>query len=263
MKLRTVRIRTKNYTAAPLKRAIFVPFLSVARLGSHTPTHEIFPLARDITECNTVNAVLNSSNKLRMKECFNKYNIPQADWYHGSFSDINKIKKHFNISEEYQLVGKAINGFQGRGMVLINNDKELKAFCSTHSPEYFFIERFYNFAREYRLHATQDKVFLSWRKLRQQNATERWFFNSQNCNWVGERHGLFNKPANWDKLCNAACNAIKVVGLDIGAVDIRIQSSGRDPQFIICEVNSAPALAEEGIEKYREQIKEILIKKHG
>jgi glutathione synthase/RimK-type ligase-like ATP-grasp enzyme len=262
MKLRTVRIRTKNYTAAPLKRAIFVPFLSVARLGSHTLTSEIFPLARGITECNTVNAVLNSSNKIKMKECFNKYNIPQADWYHGSFTDINKIKKHFNLKEEYQLVGKAIFGFQGRGMVLISNDEELKNFCRTHTSEHYFIERFYNFAREYRLHATQDKVFLSWRKLRQKDATERWFFNSQNCNWVGERHGLFNKPSNWNEVCKAATDAIKSVSLDIGAVDVRIQSSS-NPQFIVCEVNSAPALGEEGIEKYREQIKEILIKKHG
>jgi hypothetical protein len=49
--------------------------------------------------------------------------------------------------------------------------------------------------------------------------------------------------------------------LDIGCVDIRISS--RDPsQFIICEVNSAPALADEGLAKYREQIREVLINKY-
>jgi hypothetical protein len=39
--------------------------------------------------------------------------------------------------------------------------------------------------------------------------------------------------------------------------------SSKDPsQFIVCEVNSAPALGEEGIIKYREQIREVLINKY-
>ena len=259
--LRTVRIRTKNNTANPLRKSILVPFFAVARLGSRTSTSVIFPGRTGVKECNTVQAVERSRNKLLMKAKFQEAGVIHARWYNGVFKpDI--IKRHFGISktEEYQLVGKQICGFQGHGMVLINNDEELKSFCKTHTSQNYFIELFYNYGREYRLHATQSEVFLSWRKLRTNDAKERWFFNSHNCHWVGEGNQLFNKPSNWKQLCDEAIKAIQAVGLDIGAVDIRV-SSQDTRQFIVCEVNSAPALGEEGIEKYREQIRKVLINK--
>jgi glutathione synthase/RimK-type ligase-like ATP-grasp enzyme len=261
---RTVRIRTKNPSSNPLRKAILVPFLAVCRLGSRTPTREVFPRAiHRVIECNSVESIENSRDKLRMKACFEKEGVIQAKHYHGRF-DVETIKKHFSISktEEYQLVGKAICGFQGHGMVLINNDTQLADFCRTHTPNNFFIELFYNYGREYRFHTTQTEVFLTWRKLRSKDAEERWFFNSHNCNWVGEGNQLFNKPSNWDQLCREACKAIKSCGLDIGAVDIRV-SSQDTTQFIVCEVNSAPALGEEGIDKYREIIKKVLINKYS
>ena len=262
---RTVRIRTKNNTAAPLRKSILVPFMAVARLGSRTPTNNIFPRGGRIIECNSVQSIENSRDKIRMKRCFENAHIPQARWYEGPLgNNMNVIKTHFGITktEEYQLVGKAICGFQGKGMVLISNDTELVDFCKHHTPDNFFIELFYNYGREYRLHATRREVFLSWRKLRREDSKERWFFNSHNCNWVGEDHELFNKPSNWPELCRAACQAVESVGLDIGAVDIRV-SSQDTRQFIVCEVNSAPALAEAGIDAYREQIRKVLIKKYN
>lgn len=259
-KQRTVRIRTKNPTSNPLRKAILVPFKAVCRLGSRTATRDVFPASERVVECNTVQSIENSRNKLRMKECFATQNIPQATMYHGPF-DHQRILDHFHItSPDFQLVGKMICGFQGHGMTLINNRTELEQWCRTHSPQNYFIELFYNYGREYRLHATRDSVFLSWRKLRSHDAAERWFFNSHNCNWVGEGNQLFNKPANWEELCRTARTAISSTGLDIGAVDIRV-SSQDTTQFIVCEVNSAPALGDVGIEAYREQIKSVLIKK--
>jgi glutathione synthase/RimK-type ligase-like ATP-grasp enzyme len=262
---RTVRIRTKNPSSNPLRKAILVPFLAVCRLGSRTPTKEVFPRAmHKVFECNSVESVENSRDKLRMKECFRRANVTQAEMYNGSFRNIEDIKRHFKISvgEGYQLVGKAICGFQGHGMVLINNDIELSNFCRTHTPQNYFIELFYNFGREYRFHATRSEVFLTWRKLRSKDAEERWFFNSHNCNWVGEGNQLFNKPSNWKQLCDEACRAVAATGLDIGAVDIRV-SSQDTRQFIVCEVNSAPALGEDGIDAYREQIRKVLINKYN
>jgi len=259
---RTVRIRTMNSSAAPLRKAIYVPFLAVARLGSRTATSEVFPRGGRVIECNTVAAIENSRDKLRMKACFEKLGVTQARMYHGSFRDPAAIKAHFGITktQEYQLVGKSITGYQGKGMVLIENDTDLANFCRTHTPTNFFLELFYNYGREYRLHATQTEMFLTWRKLRQKDAGERWFFNSHNCNWVGEDHHLFNKPANWKQLCDEACLAIRAAGLDIGAVDIRVSATDTR-QFIVCEVNSAPALGEDGIVAYRDQIRKILMRK--
>jgi glutathione synthase/RimK-type ligase-like ATP-grasp enzyme len=57
----------------------------------------------------------------------------------------------------------------------------------------------------------------------------------------------------------AACNCVNSTGLDIGAVDIRVQSNTqRDPKFIVCEINSAPALGDLGIIKYKEVITKLI-----
>lgn len=261
---RSVQVRTKNPTSRPLRRAIFVPFLAVARLGSRTPTNEVFPNARNqkVYECNSVEGIENSRDKLRMKACFEKYDVPQADHYYNQF-DPTTIKRRFGISasEGFALVGKAICGFQGNGMTLIRTDAELDKFCRTHSPIAFFIERFHNYGKEYRLHATRNKVFLVWRKLRRSDAQEKWFFNSHNCNWVGENHELFDKPSSWIDMCACACNAVASTGLDIGAVDIRVSSTNPN-EFIVCEVNSAPALGEDGVEAYKREIKNVLMEKY-
>ena len=37
------QIRTKNHSARPLKGKIYSPFRAVVRLGSRTPTENIFP----------------------------------------------------------------------------------------------------------------------------------------------------------------------------------------------------------------------------
>ena len=256
---RLARVRTRNYTAKPLRQSIPTDKRAVVRLGSLTPTTRIFPNHRDIVEINTVEAIQNSRSKLRMKECFKKLNVPQAIWW-----DSYQALANNNEKLPYPLVVKRVFGFQGRGMELIHNEDELNEWKNKHNPDGFFFEKFYDYAREYRLHvADKVGVFLSWRKLRTKEAKERWFFNSINSNWVGENHELFDKPKCWKAMEEAAINCIKATGLDIGAVDIRVQSNKQaNPQFIVCEINSAPALGKEGIIKYKEVISQLIEQKN-
>lgn len=242
------QIRTKNPSAAPLRRSIFVNKRAIVRLGSRTPSRQIYP-TQSFVEVNTVESIENSRDKLRMKECFSRYDVKQAEWFTLDQAPITRMA-------DFPYVGKQIVGFKGHGMQLIENVDQLRDFVRTHGNSYF-IEKFYNYAREYRIHATSDHSFLSWRKLRRADAEQRWFFNSTNCNWVGEDHELFQRPNNWDELCNAAVMAVRSVGLDIGAVDIRVQSRN-NPDYIVCEVNSAPQLGEIGIEHYRREITNII-----
>jgi hypothetical protein len=103
---------------------------------------------------------------------------------------------------------------------------------------------------------------MSWRKLRREGSDDRWFFNSSNCNWVNPQHALFDRPTNWNDVVRSSIDAMKAVGLDIGAVDVRIQSSSqKTPAYIVCEVNSAPALGDQGIEAYKNTIIKILNKR--
>ena len=253
---RFARIRTRNFTAQPLRKAILTDHKAVVRLGSTTPTTRIFPNTTGIVEINTVDAIQNSRSKLRMKNCFEKEKIPQADWW-CNLNGVNLIEL------PYPMVVKRVFGFQGHGMQLLNDYKELNSWIDQH-PHWdidgWFFEKFYNYAREYRLHVAKDiGVFLSWRKLRTKDAKERWFFNSINSNWVGEDHELFDRPKPWKLMEKAAIDCLKATGLDIGAVDIRVQSNDKDnPSFIVCEINSAPALGDYGIEQYKEVIKKLI-----
>jgi len=252
------RIRTKNPSALPLRKSIPIKCRAVVRLGSTTPTARIFPNHKDIVEINTPEAIENSRSKLKMKECFATLKISQSSWFTFDDLDINIL--------EFPIVIKRIYGFKGMGMELIETVEEFNNWSKGHpNKEGWYIEKFYNYAREYRLHVAQDVgVFMSWRKLRKSDATERWFFNSSNCNWVSPDHELFDKPRCWDSMCTHAINALTSTGLDIGAVDIRVQSNEtKNPKFIVCEINSAPALGEVGIEKYRETIATLINNKYG
>jgi hypothetical protein len=273
-----VRIRTRNSTSRPLRRSILVDNWAICRLGSRTATDEVFDPKTKVIEVNTIEAVENSRSKLRMKSCFYEARtksggelIPQANWW-DYFDKTDKGELIFNNSVEetesklselpYPLVAKRVFGFQGRGMSLIEDERGLLAWLRNHPTlDGWYFEKFYNYAREYRLHVGRGVgVFLSWRKLRTKDAKDRWFFNSTNSDWVGEQHRLFDRPRCWKAMEKAAVAALESTGLDIGAVDIRVQSNKNcdHPKFIVCEINSAPALGELGVQKYREVIKTII-----
>jgi len=260
-RVRSVQIRTKNPSAIPLRRSISVPGRSIVRLGSQTPTNRAFPKSYGvypIKEVNTVESILNSRDKLRMKDCFAKYSteIPQAQWW-----ELKDIPDNAYPNLPYPLVAKRVVGFKGHGMFLVNNEQELRDNISIIRSGRF-LEHFCNFAREYRLHCTQNECFMAWRKLRKEGSKERWFFNSSNCNWVSPKHELFDTPSNWSSMVSSSINAMRAVGLDIGAVDVRVQSNSKaDPAYIICEVNSAPALGDKGVQIYKNIIHKLLINK--
>lgn len=272
MDSKIVKIRTKNFSARPLKGQVTTAKRVVLRLGSTTPIEKVFPKSikkgLEVQEINTVDAIKSSRSKLLMKECFAKDKVPQAEWWLPEYEQLEIIFWPNNIEENpvtvsklpYPILAKRIFGFKGRGMIKLDNEKELSNWLETHADlDGWYIEQYMNYGREYRLHCTQEEVFMVWRKLRKEEATNRWFFNSSNCNWIGEDHELFDEPSNWKEVKKASINALKSVGLDIGAVDVRIQSSEKKlPRFIVCEVNSAPALGKKGIEKYKQIIKKLV-----
>ena len=246
-----IKLRSKNPSAADLRTRLSsvrtrTPF--VVRLGSRTPLNTFRNrLYHNATEINTIDSIENSRDKLKMKECFTNEEVRQATWWSFREEDIALIT--------FPLVIKQVCGFKGHGMVKCEAQEELDSWLANHSTTGYYMEKFHNMAKEYRLHATQEGVFLSWRKLRKSDAEQRWFFNSTNCNWVGEEHELFAKPEAWDLMCEHAVRAIRATGLSIGAVDVRCKSNCRtENDFIVLEVNSAAELHEVGTEAYYTEI---------
>jgi D-alanine-D-alanine ligase-like ATP-grasp enzyme len=134
----------------------------------------------------------------------------------------------------------------------------------------YIFERFYNYSREYRLHVTEDGCFYTCRKMLKSETPEeeRWFRNDSNSVWVLENNPSFDKPINWNEVIEHSVKALKAVGLDIGAVDLRIQSSKHSNgdtrdycDFIVLEINSAPSFGDITAEKYAVELSRLINKK--
>ena len=269
------QIRTKNFSSAPLRGSLGeFPMRAMVRLGSRTTIEEAYPrkpLGRPVIEINTVEAIENSRSKLLMKACFAEAGVPQSNWYqkvNGSLGDydfsINGGSESIGINNlPYPILIKRVFGFKGHGMVKIDSREQLEEWIQNnpHATNWY-IESYHNYSREYRCHCTKNGIFMTWRKLRRADAEERWFFNSANCNWVGEDHELFDRPSNFDQIEQDCIRALNAVGLDLGSFDVRIQSSTKaNPEYILVEVNSAAALAEQGIQAYRQKLTELINEK--
>lgn len=267
-----IRLRTKNFTAETLRDKLYGTFHDkpvIVRLGSLTPVEEITSRT-NIIEINKTEAIEISRNKKEMKEAFTKGGVKTANWYYwngGAFLSWNPEEKAvFKINElPYPVLSKSLFGQGGAGNTLHKDQKSLEEWMKGKDLNNYIFEEYYNYAREYRLHVTKNGNFLSWRKLRKNDAKERWYFNSDNCVWVGEDNPLFDKPINWEEIQQHAIKACASVGLDICAVDVRVQSSKNEEgikrktcDFIILETNSAPSLGDVGSEIYYNQILNLI-----
>jgi carbamoylphosphate synthase large subunit len=264
------RVKSRHPSHDPLREKLpLLPFKSVVRLGSSTEVDD------NRVECNTIEAVNNSANKLLMKECFTTNNVVTAEWFRfnvgeGIFIDSNTEIGVPKTNLPYPLVAKHIYGSRGTGNTLINNLEELENWLAGKTTRNYIFEKFYNYNREYRLHITKEGCFYTCRKLLKEGTPEdqRWYRNDSNSIWIVENNSSFDKPVNWDAIVNESINALLAVGLDIGAVDVKVQSrlNARDrvrenPKFIIIEINSAPSFGKITLEKYIQEIPKILIKK--
>lgn len=274
-----LKIRTKNHTAQPLKNLIEVKNRTVFRLGSITPTEEIFPvgvaLNKPIVEINTAEACHNSGDKILMKQCFARDGVKTATQYEVlepfmeddlNLYDKTEMKAKFLEDEQiYPLIIKHKNSCKGNGIYLIENEKSLRLFVDENNFDNYIIEKYYNYSKEYRLHVTKDGCFYTCRKMLKEDAEERWHRHDMNSVWIMEENPLFDKPSNWADIEAECVKALNAVGLDIGACDIKVQSEknkdrGGNPEFIILEINSAPSCAARTLVEYEKALRKILSK---
>lgn len=280
------RIRSRhpshNILRAYNKTLPLLPFKSVIRFGSFTEMISAVSNGGNRIELNTVNAIEKSANKLLMKECFTENNVKTADWWIYSFDRTdNESYPFFNINDKeffslenlpYPIISKSLNGSRGKGNIKHNTPEEFQTWLEskTNLDNYIF-EKYYNYNREYRLHVSENGCFYTCRKMLKNDAPQevRWYRNDDYCNWILEDNELFDKPVNWDEIVEESVKALKAVGLDFGAIDLRIQSAKdsdgnlrENPKFIIVEINSAPSFGDKTAEKYIEELPKLLKNKY-
>jgi len=256
-----IKIRSRHPSHSVLRKNLpKLGFTSIVRLGSTTEL-----LDKSKVELNSIESIRTSSNKLLMKEAFTKHNVKTADWF--KLIDINKEELPF----EYPIVIKNIYGSRNTGNHFISNREELDSFLSKSiNLNNYIVEKYYNYNKEYRLHVNKHTCFYTCRKMLKTDAKNRWFRNDSNSIWVLEENELFDRPANWNEIVNECIKALNAVGLDFGAIDLRVQSNKdkkenirQNPDFIVIETNSAPSFGNITQQKYLEEIPKMLINKYN
>lgn len=268
----TIKVRSRHPSHDVLRGKLGrLPFESVVRFGSTTP------YSGKITECNSVEAVKNSSSKLRMKQCFTKMNVKTAEWWtynksNETFYKNGELKITCDINKlPYPIIAKSLFGSRGRGNYKLDNASSLKTWLSGKDTSNYIFEKFYNYNREYRLHIDSEGCFYTCRKMLKEGTPpeNKWFRNDSNCVWIVEDNPSFDKPINWKDIEEQCVLALKAVGLDFGACDVRVQSAKdengkvKSPDFVIIEINSAPSFGEITASKYLKQIPIILTRKNS
>lgn len=235
-------------------------------MGSTTSTQEILPKRKlnskkPLIEINSPEACVISNDKIKMKRRFTHGNIPTAEWFTVKDIESGKQKVTYWLIKWKRIIVKHKHSSKGNGIYLIETIRDYENFVQRKDKpiqEYVF-ERYYTYSREYRLHITKYGCFYANRKMLKNDAEVRWHRHDNNSVWIMEDNELFNKPNNWDEIVLACVNALKAIGLDIGAFDVKVQKSDvQDPKFIILESNSAPALGDITLEKYKNEITKII-----
>lgn len=261
-----IQIFSRHPSHAPLRRLLpRLPFRATVRFGSTKPS-----VAR--TQLNSPEAVTNSADKLLMKQRFQQAGmaITTAAWTHNSHVDFaTKIRGWF--TEGFKVVMKNRHGSRGQGLYLLSRWEDIATHNHSGLENYVF-EKFYDYSREYRLHVTKDGCFYTNRKLLKDETPEdqRWYRNDSNCNWILQTNPSFNQPVNWNQIVAQCVSALRAVGLDIGAFDVKVQSANDNhdrrratPAFIILECNSAPSHGDGTRAHYLREIPRLLREKHN
>lgn len=265
-------IRSRHPSHSGLRRALSkLNFRSVIRFGSSTVIEDNIKRV----ELNSIEAIANSSSKLKMKKCFSEHNVKTAEWI--QYSDIEQLNE-FIKKVEFPIVAKSHNGSRGRGNTLLKNIKELDDFLQSrpNNLNSYIFEKYYNYNKEYRLHVTKDGCFYSCRKMLKQDFKDHpnaWQRHDDNCVWMLLESENFDKPNNWDLPNGIIENCVKALiscGLDFGACDLRVQNNTdkdgnrrENPEFIVVEINSAPSFGEVTLQKYKEVLPKLLMNKYN
>jgi hypothetical protein len=287
-----IRSRHPSHNVLRDKSLPLLPFKSVIRLGSQT---EFTKDTKKRVEINTIGAIATSCNKLKMKQAFTKAEVTTADWFRigmvapDSFHDPElsvyggKIGDYLapeslSLEDEvitFPIISKSLYGSRNKGNRKHDSLEDLMKWMKGKDLDNYIFEKYYNYTREYRLHVTEEGCFYACRKMLKRDTPEehKWYRNDEHCVWIMEDNELFDRPVNWDAVVTEAVKALKAVGLDIGACDVRIQSANKEnedgsttkrkaPKFIIVEINSAPSFGDVTEEKYKLELPKILKRKH-
>lgn len=263
-----MRVFSRHPSVAGLRNSILVKGKKVVyRHGSFTEGDYFY-------EINSVESVKNSADKLKMKQCFDKGGVSHANWIQlnkittdkKGFDDFLKVCKF----PENMLIIKQRHGSRGRGNYLVKTKDELNAFVKLRkeSLDNYIIEQYKNFSIEYRIHVSEHGYFYTCRKVLKKDTpkSERFQRHDDNCSWLIEENPGFEKPKNWNEIVDDCIKALRAIGADVLAFDVKCSSpkNSKDGKvkWILIESCSAPSFGDITLKKYKVTLPQIIKEKY-
>lgn len=205
---------------------------SVVNWGTTKP----LPIYHDeAATLNGVGAVQRAANKFLAFGALAGANVSTVPW------TANKaVAQEWMDQGSTIVVRKVLTGHSGAGILIVGKEEqELKEL-----PDAPLYTRYVFKTREYRVHATQTKVIDTQQKVRDPKQEPKdWKVRSHDNGFIFQRNNVLANAAR-DAL---AIQAVTVLGLDFGAVDIVEDKKGT---FYVLEVNTAPGLEGATIASY-------------
>lgn len=244
------RVLSRHPSHSFLRLNVRVKQPTLIRLGSVTVK------SHDGIEINTIAAINNCTDKIRMKQLFKEAGVQSPEFW--------LIDDNLPDDLPFPVVAKRQYRSRGAGMRKINNAEELEAFLNerVRGNEYnkqnnYYLERYVNYSREYRIHVSKlGGYFYTCRKMLKEGTNDRWYRNDSNSVWFVEDNPEFNKPDNWNDIVADCQRALNATGMDIAGMDVIVAKDGR---WKIIEINSACSFGELTKVAYKDELEKLAI----
>lgn len=263
-----LRILSRHPSCAKLRHKVFIRGAKVVyRHGSTTKGDFKY-------EINSVESVRNSADKLRMKECFTKAGISQANWRRldafKSKEQMTTFIKEVGFPDNHLII-KSRFGSRGNGNYLIKTQKELDAFIGSRNCSDYIIEEYKNYSKEFRIHVHANGYFYTCRKALKKDTPDKEKFqrHDDNCVWILETNPDFGKPSNWADIVSDCVKALKAIGGDVLAFDVKTtdpknsKEKNKAVKWIIIESCSAPSFGDVTADRYIVELPKIIKNKYN
>lgn len=208
----------------------------------------------------SIEAIRNTSNKMRMKKILIESGVKTPFWKPFDFTwaenvvAANSNIMHddiFKLKPKFELIFKEKNHSRGEGIMFINSVDDLKAVIENGKDGY--IEEVVDNHREFRVHVCDGEAFYVDEKLpREEGHTARI---KNLANGYKYRNRSVSRPYP-STIKEESVKAVEALGMPFGAVDIAL---GQDGSVNVFEVNSAMGLRTKTAELYSQKLKEYII----
>lgn len=195
---------------------------------------------RGVKMLNNPIAVARATNKITTLRYLEANGVPHIPFTTDYFHANEWLEQGDDVVERH-----IINGTKAQGVKVVKSDsEEALELCQLYT-------KMIKNAREYRVHVFNGKVIDVQQKKRRNRESDTELISGTIKNvdngWVFCRENITEYP---EAMLTHSINAVKVLGLDFGAVDVLVKNG----EVYILEVNTAMGLQGETLNKYVSEI---------